>query len=107
MAWITPVTDRPDAQTRTTYVDMNRIVNNMAELGGTPVKMIYTDADIVTLAEWTAIVDFAGFWDHDITMSSRFDNLNKIEAAMKSAWSGSLYPANTLYPSETLYPTGV
>ena len=83
---------------------MNRIVNNMAELGGSPVKASYTDADIVTLAEWNAIIDFIKPWDVAITASTRFDNLNRIEAAMAGAWSGSLYPAETLYPSETLYP---
>lgn len=104
MAWITPKTDRADSTTRTTYADMNRITNNMSELGGTPVKLTYTDADIVTAAEWSAIVNFMWSWDHEITMSTRFDNLNRIEAAMRDAWSGSLYPSNTRYPSNTLYP---
>lgn len=104
MAWITPVTDRENTQTRTTYADMNRIANNMAEMGGVPVNTSYTDADIVTLAEWSAIVGFIWSWDHEITSSTRFDNLNRIESAMAAAWSGSLYPADTLYPSETLYP---
>ena len=106
MAWTTPVTNRPNERTRTTYADMNRITNNMIELGGSPVKASYTDADIVTLAEWTAIVSFARSWDKTITMSSRFDNLNKIEQVMADAWSGSLYPSSTLYPSNTLYPEG-
>lgn len=83
MAWIKPVYDRPNLQTRTTATDMNRIVNNMAVLGGSPVKNSYTANDIVKVAEWNAIVSFAQSKDPNVTSSTRFDNLNAIEYAMQ------------------------
>lgn len=99
MAWTTPVTDR-EANSRTTYKDMNRIVGNIAHLGGDPVKLSYTQTDIVMRAEWDYIVQFAQLTDASVTDSTRFDNLNRIEAALLRAHG--LYPAETLYPSDNL-----
>ena len=99
MAWITPVTDR-EANSRTTYTDMNRIVGNIAHLGGDPVKLSYTQTDIVKAAEWSYIVTFAQVYDANVTDSTRFDNLNALEAALIRAHE--LYPAETLYPSDNL-----
>ena len=99
MAWITPVTNR-EANSRTSYLDMNRIVGNVAHLGGNPEKLSYTKTDIVMKAEWDYVVQFAQIIDATVTDSTRFDNLNKIEAALIRAHE--LYPANTLYPSDSL-----
>lgn len=99
MAWITPVTDR-EANSRTTYTDMNRIVGNIAHLGGDPVKLSYTQTDIVKAAEWEYIVTFVQTYDANVTASTRFDNLNALEAALLRAHG--LYPAETLYPSDDL-----
>ena len=85
MAWITPVTDRVGSTPKTTAADMNRIVGNIAHLGGSPVKSSYEDTDIVQLLEWYAIVSFAQVRDPSVTMSTRWDNLNKIEAAILDA----------------------
>lgn len=88
MAWITPIYDRANAETRTTATDMNRIANNMAELGGTPIKSTYGSSDIVLVNEWTAILDFIRPHNDRINESSRFDNLNLIELMMKRLHDG-------------------
>lgn len=88
--WIEPITNRPNADTRTTATDMNRIANNMAELGGTPLKTNYVETDIVMTDEWKAIVEFVKMHDSGITDSTRYDNLNRIELMMKR-----LHTANT------------
>lgn len=82
---ITPVTNRTSERSRTTHVDMNRIVSNMREAGGHPVKNTYVSSDIVTKAEWDAIWQFAKLKDNTITSSTRYDNLNKIERAIMLA----------------------
>lgn len=56
MAWITPKTDWTELD-RCTHEDINRIAGNLNELGGTSLKDDYTQDDVVTLAEWQAIVD--------------------------------------------------
>ena len=55
MAWITPKTDWLETD-RCTYSDMNRIAGNVNEICGTSLKANYTQDDVVTLAEWQAIV---------------------------------------------------
>lgn len=91
MAWITAVYNRASAETRTTATDMNRIANNMAELGGNPIKTNYTSADIVLVNEWTAILDFIRPHNDRINESTRFDNLNLIELMMKRLHDGNTW----------------
>lgn len=86
--WLGAVTDRANANTRTTAEDMQRIVADMAYLGGVPVKLVYTPNDIVTDIEWAAIIAFAQSLDPSITDSTRYDNLNKIEQAFLDAYGG-------------------
>jgi hypothetical protein len=86
--WLGAVTDRANAQTRTTAEDMKRIASDMAYLGGVPVKLVYTPNDIVTETEWAAIIAFAQSLDPTITDSTRYDNLNKIEQAFLDAYGG-------------------
>lgn len=86
--WLGAVTDRANANTRTTANDMQRIVADMAYLGGVPVKLVYTPNDIVTETEWAAIIAFAQSLDPTITDSTRYDNLNKIEQAFLDAYGG-------------------
>lgn len=83
MAWITPVTDRTDA-VNITCDDINRMMNNMQEVGGTPLKTDYTNTDFVYEDEWDALITFL----HDegyinIDSSSHYSNLNAIEAALE------------------------
>lgn len=99
MAWITPVTNRQPGS-RTTAEDMNRIAGNIAHVGGSPEKLNYIKTDIVKAAEWSYIVNFAKIYDASVTDSTRYDNLNTIEAAIKRAHE--LYPAEDLYPSNDL-----
>lgn len=103
MAWITPITDRPDEDTRTTAVDMNRIANNVHELGGD--LLTFAVNDIVTVAQWEYLVDFARLIDGDISYESSFSNLNRIEEALRKLHDGEvLLPSESLYPAEDLYP---
>lgn len=55
MAWITPYTSWADTD-RCTYTDMNRIAGNVNYICSTSLKADYTQNDIVTLAEWNAII---------------------------------------------------
>lgn len=55
MAWITPKTDWSELD-RCGYEDMNRIAGNLNELGGTSLKADYTQDDVVTGTQWTAII---------------------------------------------------
>lgn len=101
MAIIAPVTDRGELS-RTTAEDMNRIVNNLQELGMNWTRSPYTADDIVRKEEWEAIVSFAQSKNPEITESTRWDNLNRIEA-LAVGYVG-LHPSDSLYPSEELYP---
>lgn len=56
MSWITPKTDWTELD-RVTYADMNRIAGNLNELGSTSLKADYTQDDVVSKAQWGAIVD--------------------------------------------------
>lgn len=113
MAWIAPVTDRMSADPRTTYVDMNRIANNMAEVGGSPVRANYSSKSIVTKSEWDAIVAFCRTIDPFVNSSTTWQNFNRIEAALLSAHTPptppatSLYPSNGLVPSDNLVPSNI
>lgn len=84
MAWITPVTDRV-AGSRTTATDMNRIANNLTEVGAILEKTTYTSNDIVTATDWNQILSVAKSVDSTITDSTDYVNLNKIEAAIATA----------------------
>lgn len=55
MAWTTPYTSWSETD-RCTYDDMNRIAGNVNEICGTSLKADYTQNDVVTLAEWNAIL---------------------------------------------------
>lgn len=105
MAWITPVTNRAPSS-RTTASDMNRIVNNIAELGGSPITQVYDGTEIVTAAEWDYICEFARAYNEAVTMETTYINLNAIEQtlAIVHEHSMKLFPANTLYPGNSLYP---
>lgn len=104
MAWITPVTNRT-AGSRTTAEDMNRIVGNIAYLGGTPVRPSYSNIDIVRAEEWEYIVEFAQRTDPYVSEETGYINLNRIEASMLTLLETSkLKPKTTLKPSDTLYP---
>lgn len=104
MAWITPVTNRfPNS--RTTAVDMNRITGNIKALGGSPVKLTYSNTDIVTLEEWEYICDFARAYNDNITRETTYINLNEIELTLEQLHEHSrLLPSNSLYPSNSIYP---
>ena len=101
MAVITPVTDRGELS-RTTAEDMNRIVNNLQELGMNWERGIYTSDDIVRKEEWEAIVSFAQTKDPEVDASTRWDNLNRIEA-IAVGYQG-LHPSDSLYPNDELFP---
>lgn len=86
MAWITPVTDRANGQTRTTAEDMNRIAGNINELQGTSLKADYTSSDIVTRNEWRRILEETRKLNHfglEITDRTDYQNLNNIEKVLK------------------------
>jgi hypothetical protein len=110
MAWQTPVTDRPNAQTRTTAEDMNRISGNVNYLWATSLREDFTSNDIVTLAEWNAIIrrtnEIAALLGiSGATDSTNYANLNYIESIAASYKDlGPLWPAEELYPAEDLYP---
>lgn len=110
MAWITPVTDRPSALTRTTADDMNRIAGNINYLWATDLKDDYTSDDIVTASEWDGIVDatneIADLLElSEATESTHYSNLNRIESIAKAYKDlGPLFPAEDLYPANDLYP---
>lgn len=106
MAWITPVTNRMSKFTKTTALDMNRIVGNIIELGGSPIKSTYTSNDFVKQTEWDYIVLFASLYDSKVTASTDFVNLNRIEEALRQAHLGGLYPREDLYPNSSLTPKG-
>ena len=110
MAWIEPVTDRQNSQTRTTADDMNRICGNINFLWATSLKTDFTAADIVTLAQWNAILrntneiaDLLGI--SEAADSTLYTNLNYIESIAKAYKDlGPLWPAEDLYPADNLYP---
>lgn len=110
MAWTEPVTDRPNTQTRTTAKDMNRISGNINFLWATGLKETYTSSDIVTLAQWNAILrninEIANLLGiSEAEDSTLYTNLNYIESiAMAYKDLGPLWPAEDLYPAENLYP---
>lgn len=105
MAWITPVTDRMSDEPKTTYADMNRIANNMAEVGGSPLRTNYSYKSIVTKAEWDTIVAFCKAIDPFVNNSTTWQNFNRIEAALETAHTPSaLYPSDSLVPSDNLVP---
>lgn len=110
MAWATPVTDRPNAQTRTTADDMNRICGNINYLWATLLKTNFVSTDIVTDTEWDGVItstneiaDLLGL--NEVTESTDYANLNRIESIAKAYWDLlPLWPADDLYPAEDLYP---
>lgn len=56
MSWITPKTDWLETD-RCTYADINRIAGNVNELLDVPsLKDDYIQGDVITLAEWEAIL---------------------------------------------------
>lgn len=82
MAWQTPVIDRENGQTRTTYADMNRINGNLNIICGTNLREDYTANDIVTVDEWQATVAAAqskNTFGLNITDATTYTNLNNIE----------------------------
>ena len=87
--WYAPqpaVTDRgPDSYT--TAADMTRMVRNgvLAVDTYAPGRMSYQQGDIVREDEWRALVEAAQTIDPEVTLSTRYDNLNRIEAAFASA----------------------
>ena len=82
----TPVTNRGQGS-RTTAEDMTRMVRNgaLAVPSYAPGRMVYQRGDIVREDEWDALVAAAQTIDPTVTASTRYDNLNKIEAAFGSA----------------------
>ena len=110
MAWIAPVTDRPNQQTRTTAADMNRINGNINYLWATLLKTDYTSDDIVIASEWNETVDMTNEIAELLiitpaTTSTLYSNLNRIEAIAKAYWDLlPLWPAEDLYPAEDIYP---
>lgn len=82
MAWVTPVTDRPNDDTYTTYKDMNRIAGNLNYLLGTNIKANYTEDDIVSMTQWNRIINSTKQLNHfglKITSLTDYRNLNNIE----------------------------
>lgn len=55
MAWQEPYTSWADTD-RCTYDDMNRIAGNVNYICGTSLKADYTQNDVITLAQWNAII---------------------------------------------------
>lgn len=82
----TPVTNRGQGS-RTTAEDMTRMVRNgaLAVPSYAPGRMVYHRGDFVREDEWDALVAAAQTIDPTVTASTRYDNLNKIEAAFGSA----------------------
>lgn len=82
----TPVTNRGQGS-RTTAEDMTRMVRNgaLAVPSYAPGRMVYHRGDFVREDEWGALVAAAQTIDPTVTASTRYDNLNKIEAAFGSA----------------------
>ena len=86
MAWITPKTDWLETD-RCTYTDMNRIAGNVNEICETTLKANYTQDDVVTLAEWQAIISAletvalsVGYVpDETMTESVTADSYNAVE----------------------------
>lgn len=87
MAWITPKTDWSEIDL-CTYEDMNRIAGNLNELAGTSLKADYTQDDVVTVEEWSDIVDTVlglveseHYYNHDDVpgMDATALNLNIVE----------------------------
>ena len=88
-AWYDPVpavTNR-GPNSHTTAADMTRMVRNgvLAVNTYAPGRMVYNQGDIVREDEWKALVEAAQTIDPTITLSTRYDNLNKIEAAFDTA----------------------
>lgn len=87
-AWYAPVpavTNRgPDSYT--TAADMTRMVRNgvLAVDTYAPGRMVYQQGDIVREDEWRALVEAAQTLDPAVTLSTKYDNLNRIEAAFDS-----------------------
>lgn len=110
MAWQTPVTDRANTATRTTADDMNRIDGNINYLWATLLKSDFTPSNIVTLEEWTGVIDTTNeiadlLGMEHVTDSTDYANFNRIEAVAKAYWDLlPLWPAEILYPAEDLYP---
>lgn len=110
MAWITPVTNRPNKSTRTTAADINRICNNINYLWASTLRTNFTSQDIVTRVEWDKVVnrtneiaDLLGL--DQASDSTLFTNLNYIESIALAYWNlGPLFPEEDLYPAEDLYP---
>lgn len=67
--WVSPVTDRADGSARMTYIDMDRITQNLAYLyyrcqdigvnpdGSAVSKTNWTQNDIITVDEWSDILE--------------------------------------------------
>lgn len=93
MAWIEPKTDWSDIDT-CSYVDINRIANNINELAGTSLKADYTQDDMVARTEWQAIVhnvkqlaEDEKYETDDIPdMSCTARNLNLVEGLTKAVY---------------------
>lgn len=88
-AWYDPVpavTNRGQGS-KTTAADMTRMVRNGALAVDTyaPGRMVYRQGDIVREDEWIALVEAAQTIDSTVTLSTHYNNLNKIEAAFESA----------------------
>ena len=110
MAWTTPVTDRPNAQTRTTAADMNRIDGNINYLWATSLKTDFDSTDIVTDTQWDGVITATNgiatlLGLSEVTDGTDYANLNRIESiALAYKTLGPLWPAEDLYPADDLYP---
>lgn len=80
---ITPVYNRTDSDSRTTYVDINRICANVNEICGGNLRTNWTQNDIVDNITWNTIVQKVKALDrYEITYDGDFINLNNIERSL-------------------------
>lgn len=84
--WTTPVIDR-NASSRTNYVDMNRIVQNLYLCGGYPYRSYYTSSMFVNEKEWLCIVQSVNNIADTLEMahvneSTTYTNMNKLESIL-------------------------
>lgn len=90
--WTTPVTDRMDGTATMTYVDMNRITQNVAHLqeeiygAATISKTSWTRNDIIDVGLWTEILSSLRQMAYDRGIAARtmtnemfFNNINAVE----------------------------
>lgn len=94
MAWVIPVTDRTEGA-RCTPDDLNRIASDINYLQGSSLKDDFTNDDIVTLEQWTAMMNgvadcclkYGVKMETPVSLATTYANFNQAETYLSICYT--------------------